>query len=140
MYQYKAELFQIKGENTDQNSQRKIKSSCKTHHCCSHTLLSGAACVELGTQQLGRIIFTEVKIMHSLFSDLWNKFFVSTKSNRNKITSPYDKGVLKINTLNVVRDLDTEVNGIITLDNFIFWFVTPPLLHLLHISCANSFC
>lgn len=96
--------------------------------------------MELGTQQLGRIILTEVKIMHSLFSDLWNKFFVSTKSNRNKITSPYDQGVLKINTLSVVRDLDTEVNGIITFDNFIFWFVTPPLLHLLHISCVNSFC
>lgn len=76
--------------------------------------------MELGTQQLGKIIFTEVKILHSFFSDLCSKFFVSTKSNRNKITSPYDKGALKIITLSVARDLDTEVNGIITLDNFIF--------------------
>lgn len=92
--------------------------------------MSGAACVELGTQQLGRKIFTEVKILHSLFSDLWSKFFVSTKSNRNGMTFPYDNRVLKMNTLSVVRGLDTEGDGIITLDNFISWFVTPPLLHL----------
>lgn len=46
------------------------------------------------------------------------------------MTSPYDNRVLKMNTLSVVRGLDTEGDGIITLDNFISWFVTPPLLHL----------